>query len=459
MQVNRNDPCPCGSGKKHKKCCGNTSATAPAPEVARANAFKALDEQLVPPLLRFGRVRLGPDWLQNALAEYTGSNETIEDIEMQLAVPWALFHFPADSDCSVARLYADEHGRKLAPELRALLAAQLQSWIGIWEVQRVEQGVGMAVKDLLTGEERFVHEISGSRTVGARDALLGRVVDKDGVSFFGGIHPQPLPPGDADIAVREVRRACRVRTRPVRVDQLREVGLQLLAIDLWRDLAVDLRKPRPLPTLTNTDGDPLVMTTDHFDIVTPGTATVIARLATFVGAGEPEDDDENGETSITITKPGNATMKSWDNTVIGRIAIAGSRLRIESNSVRRADGLRLALASHLGELVCHRIRDETDPKEMLARAQRSSQGGKIDRPREKPPEFKAIERELKERHMTEWVDEAIPALNGLTPREASRSPLGRKDLDLLLRQLENHESRLPADERYDVGRLRAVLGV
>ncbi|MBT4622773.1 MAG: SEC-C domain-containing protein, partial [Verrucomicrobia bacterium] len=22
LKVGRNDPCPCGSGKKHKKCCG-----------------------------------------------------------------------------------------------------------------------------------------------------------------------------------------------------------------------------------------------------------------------------------------------------------------------------------------------------------------------------------------------------------------------------------------------------
>ncbi|MDP6679465.1 MAG: SEC-C metal-binding domain-containing protein, partial [Verrucomicrobiota bacterium] len=22
VKVGRNDPCPCGSGKKHKKCCG-----------------------------------------------------------------------------------------------------------------------------------------------------------------------------------------------------------------------------------------------------------------------------------------------------------------------------------------------------------------------------------------------------------------------------------------------------
>ena len=24
-KIGRNDPCPCGSGKKHKKCCGTTS--------------------------------------------------------------------------------------------------------------------------------------------------------------------------------------------------------------------------------------------------------------------------------------------------------------------------------------------------------------------------------------------------------------------------------------------------
>ena len=152
-------------------------------------------------------------------------------------------------------------------------------------------------------------------------------------------------------------------------------------------------------------------------------------------------------------------MRHWDNTVIGRIVIADGRMRVESNSVRRADGLRRALASHLGELVRHRLRDETDAKEMFARAQRSSPRGKIEARPAKEPELKAIEREFKERHMTAWVDEAIPALGGLTPREASKSARTRRDLDLLLRELENAESRLLADDRFDVGRLRAVLGM
>lgn len=32
----RNDPCPCGSGKKHKKCCGQVVSIAPAVRVASA---------------------------------------------------------------------------------------------------------------------------------------------------------------------------------------------------------------------------------------------------------------------------------------------------------------------------------------------------------------------------------------------------------------------------------------
>jgi preprotein translocase subunit SecA len=29
-EIGRNDPCPCGSGKKYKKCCGRTDAGASA---------------------------------------------------------------------------------------------------------------------------------------------------------------------------------------------------------------------------------------------------------------------------------------------------------------------------------------------------------------------------------------------------------------------------------------------
>ena len=76
-----------------------------------------------------------------------------------------------------------------------------------------------------------------------------------------------------------------------------------------------------------------------------------------------------------------------------------------------------------------------------------------------PPELRGLLRGIKEKHMAGWVDEQIPALGGMTPREAAKKPASRAQLDLLLRDMENHESQMPADERYDFDRVREALGL
>jgi hypothetical protein len=389
---------------------------------------------------------------------YTGDpDEEIGDAELQLAVPWAMYSVAASGGRSLAQMFRDEHPSRLPIEIRELLDAQFSAWLTVWDVLHVERGVGVQVVDLLTGAERFVREISASATLSAGSVLLGRVVDIGGVSIFGGIHPSPLGPADADVVVREIRRLCRVRTRPVAPERLRLPDIELALIGIWRDV-VEERNTHPAPKLTNTDGDPLLLTTDHFDVLVPDRATLLARLGTFVGAEEPQaGDSDSEETIITITKPGNAKMKSWDNTIIGSIVVKGNRMRVESNSTRRANALRASLTEHLGQLVAYRIRDETPQDELLRRA--SEPHDPRSAAQVKSPEAVAIMRAFKERYMLEWLDEEIPALGGLTPREAVKSPRSRQLLELLLRDLENHEGRLPESERFDIDRLRTALGV
>lgn len=458
MQPGRNDPCPCGSGKKYKKCCEGADRAVIHPDVTRANAAKEADRRLSRLMLRFAQQRIGADYLERALLAYTGEpGETVEDAELQLALPWWMYNFPlSEREGSLAQIFRGEGAARLLPELRDLIDAHLDAWMGIWEVQRVERGVGVSVTDLLTGEERFVHEVSGSQSLSARDSLLGWVAEQDGISFFGGMHPAALEPRDADLVVRQIRRLCRVRTRPVKPDRLRELLIQRALIYLWREL-VQRRRARPSPTLQNTDGDPLVLIADHFDFLADA-STLVSRLATLPGAQEPEVEDDPGETVITITKSGNSRMKSWDNTVIGRVVIKSRRLRAESNSLRRADALRSSLSLCLGELVRFRLREETSQTELLRRAMEASAQPRSDLP-DHSPEHSAVLKELKERHMLSWLDEKIPALNGLTPREAVKSPRSMKSLELLLREFENHEARLPEDERFDIDRLREQLGI
>ena len=85
--VGRNEPCPCGSGKKYKRCHGASSAaTSISPHIARANAFKAVDAELTQRLLRFARRRYGADWLPDVLDGQGG----LEGPAVQLLVPWML---------------------------------------------------------------------------------------------------------------------------------------------------------------------------------------------------------------------------------------------------------------------------------------------------------------------------------------------------------------------------------
>ncbi len=423
----RNDPCPCGSGRKYKKCCGLPGDTGTVAEVSRANAVKELDRQLSDRLMRFAQMRLGRDWLEPALDAYVGDEiRKIDETELMLLIPWAMYHWPVrEDDVTVASLFEQEKGSQLSRRMRDVLLGQFESWLSVWEVREIENGLGLSVTDLLTGEERFVHELSALEFLHARDAVLAEVVDGGGISFFGSIHPQPLKPRDAEHVVRQIRKMCRVRTRPVKVTQLRDLAVQLTLIDAWRSLVAELREHPRRPTLINTDGDALVLTTDHFDIATKNMSAVVTKLASFPGAQLPKEVAEttrDTETEIIITKPGNAKMKSWDNTVIGRVVIAGKRMRVESNSAARADALRDSLTSHLGNIVRYRLRSETSPEEMFRLAEEGGHGDD-DQPRPaQDPEFAAMARKFKEQHMLAWLDDEIPALGGLTPREAAQSP-------------------------------------
>jgi hypothetical protein len=77
-----------------------------------------------------------------------------------------------------------------------------------------------------------------------------------------------------------------------------------------------------------------------------------------------------------------------------------------------------------------------------------------------PPE---VEREVilkvKTEHYTRWVDEPLPALGGRTPREAARSEVGRRQLEGLLRFMENAEERSRQQGRaaFDFAALRKTL--
>ncbi|HID22435.1 MAG TPA: DUF2384 domain-containing protein, partial [Planctomycetaceae bacterium] len=67
-------------------------------------------------------------------------------------------------------------------------------------------------------------------------------------------------------------------------------------------------------------------------------------------------------------------------------------------------------------------------------------------------------REFKEQYYARWLDLPVPALDGMTPRDAARTKQGRRQVDVLLKEMENRECRLPKEERFDFSGIRRELG-
>jgi hypothetical protein len=75
------------------------------------------------------------------------------------------------------------------------------------------------------------------------------------------------------------------------------------------------------------------------------------------------------------------------------------------------------------------------------------------------PEIDEALREFKAKHYSTWPDTSLPALDGLTPREAAAQPKYHARLDTLLKEMEYRESREDPNRRFDFGTIRRALGL
>ena len=57
-----------------------------------------------------------------------------------------------------------------------------------------------------------------------------------------------------------------------------------------------------------------------------------------------------------------------------------------------------------------------------------------------------------------WADQPLPALKNRTPRECARTATGRAEVDLLLKDMEHRERRVPGMP-FDFSAIRRELGI
>jgi len=261
----RNDPCPCGSGKKYKKCC---LAKASAP-VASLNwqKMRRTEGELIHVLLKHADKYYGPEAVVEAWDEFSLWSEVPMDPEAQpeldtAFLPWFVFNWTPDNtevdeaehhpEMQVAMHYLEHNGPRLDSFQRRFIEEICSQPYSFFLVTGVEPGKSLSLRDQLLGREVKVHERQASTTLRKGSIIYTRIVTLDDTSIMVGCAPTVIPPSYLNDFI-DIRENMAEKFPSFDRDFLLEYDTELRTI--YYDIREEIHNP-VMPQLRNTDGRP-----------------------------------------------------------------------------------------------------------------------------------------------------------------------------------------------------------
>jgi hypothetical protein len=443
-RVGRNDPCPCGSGKKYKKCCL-------ADTFVQVGREESIRKRLVDALLEFYR-KQHTNTIEEAKELFWGEfvpQKYLEghavDIAYQNFFEWITFDFIIDPDANktLIDLYI-EHNRKLTQDEHAVLTKMKNSCISLYEVQEVFPEKGLLLKDLLMGGEYDVKEKAATRGLKRWDIFATRLLLIDGQHIMSGAaYPYHLKMKQwilEDIAgeYEDYKQEFPDAT----MDQFLKENSDIFNF-YWYD---PIQNPPPLK-MQNTSGEALLFSKAVFEIRD--------KDAVVIGLPKIKGFEQDQEGYVWHGKK----AKGGGKTIYGNLEIKGSRLTLETNSKKRLEQGKKLIIEGLGDAIVHKADSYQDPMEAI----KSHKGKSTHEPKDTIPmdvKQEVYDKFMKD-HCERWLKDKIPALDGMTPMEAIKTEAGREKVRNLLKLFENSEERNKSESQpcYDLSWMWERLGL
>ncbi|MBI5141954.1 MAG: SEC-C domain-containing protein [Nitrospirae bacterium] len=448
--IGRNDLCPCGSGKKYKKCC-----------LAGDNQFESRrrDEAQA--------VQMALSWLadhypeETAQAYYEGfmGDMTDEELELLERLPsgpekmmrinigeWMLADGYLLIDGKPRRaidLILGARGPLLPVLGREWLKELGKLPMSIYEVREARPGEGLQIADLLAPAAApvWVLERSASKSLVKWDVFGARLVRLNDVWVFSGAL-YPFGRGEG-IDCRDEILDIIGSEKPREADMRNLVGS--IIIDAWLGGLVAIDE-RPLPTFIDAStGDNILFTTDHYRV------TDWTEFERILEAQEDVDGDRDNGWNRFV-ELGNGQFRSRAS-----MMPTGSGLEVFCRTSQLADEAREWLEQIAGSVLKHKIRESVDPRSKKAIDAAKPPSSDI------PPDLqRQIIHEYLAKHYEAWPETPLPALNGKSPLEAVNDKQLRPAVIELLKTIDQLEARRiqkTGGEPFDVSSLRERLGI
>jgi hypothetical protein len=436
--VSRNAPCPCGSGRKYKRCC-----LADEERAVREARF----DDAVGRRIQDWSSEMFDEEISAALEEFVGPERVMDDADIQIFATW--FHNDRElaSGGTPAQRYAARPNLP-APE-RSAAERIASARLGLYRVLAIEAGRKLTLEELVDGPRLEVRSPHVSREAIRWDIVLARVMGGDPPSLWG---PTRFfePCEEAELRAELAR--------------LEGAPPGESALALMRYIPPSRGAE---PSFYTLEGDPVVFAAASWKVHDRAAAAKRLRELGGLVAGDPLEIDITAQRAMLVRQrpllpPGALVLESSPVGAIDTISIASLRLddgelRAEAMSEERLEQTLEIVAADFGELVELRDCDVTSIDEALA--ERRSRRHAPQPERVEAAELQLVGDFANER-MRRWLDEPHQSLAGRTPREAAAGP-DRAEIARLLYQIENsaERARRRGEPAIDVDGLRAELGL
>ena len=396
----RNAPCPCGSGKKYKKCCG-----APSGEVIQLAAYQPEDRRAV--LKALQRFSDADEFAPLLNAAFDRAMEPV------LALPESRRQFPGEyaqalSDAArsallfdddgaqrppLAEVFIERHGTTLTPAQRRYLDRMLESQFDVIQVLDATPGAGILALDMIDDVDFEIEERAASHHVKPGMTFVVRIMEGP----RGVAHMDGAPLVVSALTAERLRRSWTAR------QTARKRSLEICATFTASLLPPELR------TAT---GEPLAPQTLVYEVLDLRKLRAALRKELDIFELDSNRFDY-------IVREDSVAMLDIDRTklnanVLSEAAAAQTRTFL--------DGFKAGIVAY--KATAH-------------------PGGNLP-PREPPtPEQTMIVEEFQRDYYQRWLDTSIPALDGKTPRAAARDARLLPTLLALIADLQTHENAHP----------------
>jgi hypothetical protein len=436
--ASRNAPCPCGSGRKYKRCCH-----ADEERFARDARF----DDAVGRRMQDWSSRLLGDEIAAALEEFVGAERVMDDADIQIFATW--FHNDRElaSGGTPAMRYAAR--RDLPDAERAAAARIATAQLGLHHVLAVEPGRSLVLEELVGGGRVEVRSPHVSREAIRWDILLGRVMEGDPPTLWGPTR---------------FFEPCEEAELHAELHRLAGLPPALRALALMRFIPPSRSAE---PSFFTLEGDPVAFASARWKVRDrPAAAQRLREL----GGLEPDDLLELEITARRATLVGqrpplpqgalvleSSPVEDIDTISIATLRLEGYELHGEAMSEERLEWMLEIVADDFGESVELRRREVMPVDEALATRRAGRRDAMPERVDAAEP---LLAGDLVHERMRRWLDEPHQLLDGRTPREAALDA-DRGAVVRLLRQIENaaERARRRGHPSVDVTRLRTELGL